>query len=170
MGVVYAKLGRKDVAERMFRLAISQDPAEPKFAANLERLEASGATAPSPAAASAAPMQASNVNALPPAAALPAIAVSAAPLQAAKPEQAVHILRPAFGSAVQVSQPVGPIQRLSQYEVRVGGSTAPARTARVRQAYAGDLPTYPQRFRIEVSSPGAAGAARSAAYPARVSF
>ncbi|WP_427969721.1 tetratricopeptide repeat protein [Altererythrobacter sp.] len=37
LGVAYAKLGRADLAERYFKMALSLDGANPKFAANLER-------------------------------------------------------------------------------------------------------------------------------------
>lgn len=37
--VAYAKLGRDDLAERYFRQAATEDPAEPKYSANLARLE-----------------------------------------------------------------------------------------------------------------------------------
>ena len=39
LGVAYAKLGRDDLAERYFRQAATEDPAEPKYSANLARLE-----------------------------------------------------------------------------------------------------------------------------------
>jgi len=39
LAVAYAKLGRADIAERYFRAAIEQDPNNPKFAANLLRLQ-----------------------------------------------------------------------------------------------------------------------------------
>ena len=37
MAVAYAKLGRADLAERYFKMAVSLDSANPKFAANLQR-------------------------------------------------------------------------------------------------------------------------------------
>src|SRR3546814_14347739 len=37
LGVAYARLGRADLAERYFRMALSMDGANPRFAANLER-------------------------------------------------------------------------------------------------------------------------------------
>lgn len=171
MGVVYARLGRRDVAERMFRLAMEENPDEPKFAANLERLEAAGMAAASPAAVPALTAQAGNGGAMPLAALAPANAMGAPAIQAAKDAPVVQTMRPTYGGAIQISQPSGPIQRLSQYEVRVGGPTIPARSARVRQAYAGDLPNYPQRIRIEVSGPPSLRTDRpSAAYPVRVNF
>lgn len=39
LGVVYVQLGRRDLAERYFRLALAADPANPKYAANLVRLQ-----------------------------------------------------------------------------------------------------------------------------------
>jgi len=39
LAVAYAKLGRADIAERYFRAAIEQDPNNPKYAANLLRLQ-----------------------------------------------------------------------------------------------------------------------------------
>jgi tetratricopeptide (TPR) repeat protein len=171
MGVVYAKLGRKDIAERMFRLAINENPGDPKFASNLERLEATGAIAHSPKADSAMPAQAGNVGTMPLAALVPANSAGDAPIRAAQVVQALRIMRPAYGAALEVSQPAGPIQRLSQYEVKVGGAATPTRSAPVRQAYAGELLGFPQRSRIEVSSPPTQGAARTVhAYPARIIF
>jgi len=37
LGVAYAKLGRADLAERYFKMAVSLDGSNPKFAANLDR-------------------------------------------------------------------------------------------------------------------------------------
>lgn len=37
LGVAYAKLGRADLAERYFKMALSLDSSNPKFAANLDR-------------------------------------------------------------------------------------------------------------------------------------
>ena len=37
LGVAYAKLGRADLAERYFQMAVSLDSSNPKFAANLDR-------------------------------------------------------------------------------------------------------------------------------------
>lgn len=37
LGVAYAKLGRADLAERYFKMAVSLDSSNPKFAANLDR-------------------------------------------------------------------------------------------------------------------------------------
>ena len=151
MGVVYAKLGRRDVAERMFRLAMTENPDEPKFAANLERLEASGMVAASPAAVPAWTAQAGNGAAMPLAspAPAPAIATVEPSIQAARAAPAVQTMRPTYGGAIQISQPSGPIQRLSQYEVRVGGPATPARSARVRHAYAGDLQTILSAFALK---------------------
>ncbi len=39
IAVAYAKLGRPDIAERYFRMAIDSQPENPKFAANLLRLQ-----------------------------------------------------------------------------------------------------------------------------------
>jgi len=39
LAVAYAKLGRADIADRYFRAAIESDPENPKFAANLLRLQ-----------------------------------------------------------------------------------------------------------------------------------
>lgn len=39
LGVAYAKLGRSDLAERYFQAAILSDPENPRFAANLLRLQ-----------------------------------------------------------------------------------------------------------------------------------
>jgi|GEM_PF-5523997 len=39
LGVVYARLGRLDLAERNFRIAAAIDPANPRFAANIGRVE-----------------------------------------------------------------------------------------------------------------------------------
>lgn len=39
LAVAYAKLGRADIADRYFRAAIESDPDNPKFAANLLRLQ-----------------------------------------------------------------------------------------------------------------------------------
>jgi tetratricopeptide (TPR) repeat protein len=174
MGVVYARLGRSDVAERMFRLAMERDPSEPKFAANLERLEATAAIAASPRAVPAVPeltAQAGNSGAAPLAAAAAPPAMVEAKVQAAMAVPAVQFVRTAYGAGIQVSQPAGPVQRLSQYEVRVGGAAPQARRAVIRQAHAGNVTGYPLRFRIEVSSPAASGTARTAVgYPARVTF
>ena len=41
LGVAYAMLGRGDLAERYFQRAVEQDPADPRFAANLARFYAS---------------------------------------------------------------------------------------------------------------------------------
>lgn len=178
MGVVYAKLGRKDVAERMFRMAMAEAPGEAKFAANLRRLETEGMAVPSAASAPAMTAQAGGTPAAPSQAPIapPALALAAikSAIQATGPAPAVTpavaMVRPAFGSAVQVSQPTGPIQRLSRFEVRVGGA-APAMPLRVRQALAADLRNYPQRIRIQASGPSAPGSAVGpAAYPVRVNF
>src|SRR3990167_97733 len=37
LGVAYAKLGRADLAERYFKMALSMDGTNPRFAANLDR-------------------------------------------------------------------------------------------------------------------------------------
>ena len=171
MGVVYARLGRNDVAGRMFRLAMEENPGEPKFAANLERLEAAAMAATSALPVPASTPQAGNGGGMPLAVLAPATARVEPVMQAARAAPAVQTMRPAYGGAIRVSQPSGPAQRLSQYEVRVGGPATPARTARVRQAYAGDLPSYPQRVHIEISGPSAQRGNRpSAAYPVRVNF
>ena len=41
LGVAYAMLGRGDLAERYFRQAVDEDPADPRFSANLSRFYAS---------------------------------------------------------------------------------------------------------------------------------
>lgn len=39
LGVAYAGIGRNDLAERYFRMAIADDPGSPRYASNLARLE-----------------------------------------------------------------------------------------------------------------------------------
>ena len=68
LGVAYARLGRNDLAERYFQQAASEDPAEPKYASNLARLEmtreaalARADTVPAPSLASADQPNAGNL-------------------------------------------------------------------------------------------------------------
>lgn len=55
MGVAYAQLGRADLAERYFLLAIAQAPEDRRFSANLARLHAQNAKAEAQAFAAANP-------------------------------------------------------------------------------------------------------------------
>lgn len=46
LGVTYARLGRDDLAERYFRVAVDIAPGDQRFAANLLRLQAQGLSSP----------------------------------------------------------------------------------------------------------------------------
>lgn len=91
MGVAYAELGRADLAERYFLLAVAADPEDRRFAANLSRLYALNA-APRPELA-AAPE------------AIPALA---------EPRSALNA-----NAAVKVERPTARLVRTAQGELRL---------------------------------------------------
>lgn len=92
MGVAYAELGRSDLAERYFLLAIAEAPEDRRFAANLSRLYAK--------------------NALP----APALAAVTEPVPAlAQPRSALT----GANTAVRVERPTGRLVRTAQGEMRL---------------------------------------------------
>jgi Tfp pilus assembly protein PilF len=95
MGVAYAELGRADIAERYFLLAIAAAPEDRRFAANLSRLYAKHAQ-PEPSLAA--------VNEPVPALAQPRSALSGA------------------NTSVKVERPAGRLVRTARGEMRLQGA------------------------------------------------
>ncbi len=107
MGVAYAELGRPDLAERYFLLAIAAGPEDRRFAANLARLYARNAK-PEPVLAAAAEP-------------IPALAQPRSALTGAN-------------TAVRVERQVGRLVRTARGELRLQG--APEGTAESQMASA----------------------------------
>jgi Tfp pilus assembly protein PilF len=112
MGVAYAELGRADIAERYFLLAIAAAPEDRRFAANLSRLYAKHAQ-PEPSLAA--------VNEPVPALAQPRSALSGA------------------NTSVKVERPAGRLVRTARGEMRLQG--APQGTDQSQMAATSASPT-----------------------------
>lgn len=162
MGVAYAKLGRQETAVRFFRLALMLDPENRSFASNLTRLkgqfrndsEVSGQQL----AANASGQDESAASAR---------VADASEEQQAEEAARIRTVKSAFGAEIRVGAGTGQIQRLSTYEVRIGGPRHSARGQR-RVVARSDYPV-----RVQVSpSQGEAKAAPSdkGAYPVQVRF
>ncbi len=115
MGVAYAELGRADLAERYFLLAIAVAPEDRRFAANLSRLYAKHAQ-PEPALA-AAPEPV-------PALALPRVALTGA------------------NSSVKVERPTGRLVRTARGEMRL--QSAPESASQTQMASVEAAPDAPR--------------------------
>ena len=156
IGVAYAKLGRKDIALRFMTLALAEDPASAKYAANLALLRQGGTAETLPPGAAEART-----------AELPAPAAAVAPRE---PHSAFSSrnLPGANGSTVIATGSGDHIERLSSREVRVGAAPAPRYMAGPRNAVA---ITYPLRLALTDSGERKpAGKADDTGYPVRIRF
>lgn len=115
MGVAYAELGRADLAERYFLLAIAVAPEDRRFAANLSRLYAKNAQAEPVLAAAPEPV---------PALAQPRSALTGA------------------NTAVRVERPTGRLVRTARGEMQL--QSAPGGTDQTQMASAATAPEAPR--------------------------
>lgn len=127
MGVAYAKLGRAELAMRLFTVAVAEDPANPAYAANLLKLEEEAPVADAKQGAGT----------------MPAMAQGASPASGQKTDaQPVRHIRVSYGTPVTAAGPGGGMVRISRYEVRIGGNPSQTPATGIRQA---ELRTYPVR-------------------------
>ena len=161
LGVAYARLGRADLAERYFKIAVELDTTNPKYAANLARFYQSDLGTSSRALA----MREQE-----------AIAVLAKAEQEAAEQGLLDNLTgaaPDRVASVEVRGPAAQIERASKNELRLTtGDEARAQSARstpevvVREAEAKEDVARPERPRISLV--GRVQQTRSNARPARI--
>lgn len=142
MAIAYSYMGRPDLAERFFRQAVIENPADPRFSANLTRFQRQAAAlAARDAAATSARLKDASVQ---------TAFLAGQGSVTARPQQAGR-------GIVRIALPTARLVKVSGHEQRLvidGGAARPARSA-ARAAYP---------VRITVSQGG------RAAYPARVGF
>jgi tetratricopeptide (TPR) repeat protein len=117
LGIAYAKLGRADLANRYFSTAALLDPANTKYAANLERLERKEYFA----------MRARDEARM-------------AEATAQTPPEAPATFAAAFGTPVTehvsiTKEPAASITRISRSEVRISGGAQASAATRMRVEY-----------------------------------
>lgn len=158
LGVAYAQIGRSDVAEHYFELAVSQAPDDRRFSANLERLRYQLAA------------QQTIVSIK------PALAGEAPAMIAAFPGTAAR-------AGIRVEAPAARIARVSEAEVRLAPKDAESADLRRRAPAAAPAaavvatsaqpdrrrnPNYP--IRVELTPSAMADAGDKPAYPVRIAF
>ena len=166
MAIAYLQLGRPDLAERFFKLAIAQAPGDKRFQANLSRFYES---VPEVAVRTVRETGAELASAAP-------LPLTQAPELAQAPQPAT-IVASSGPSVVTMQKPADRLVRVSSSEVTI--RTAPAMTADPRRRSLTAVvaaapqgrrlnPAYPVKFSIAASALPVAVAAPG--YPVRIGF
>ena len=157
LGVAYAQIGRTDVAEHYFELAVSQAPEDRRFSANLDRLRYQLAATQTASAILTADASQGSANAV----------------RAAFPGTALR-------AGIRVEEPQAKMARVSQTEVRLATADAGQPDLRRRAPVASVVatsvdtaarrrnPNYP--IRIELAPRAMADAGNRQNYPVRIAF
>lgn len=137
LGVVFAKIGRFDLARRYFALAAEQDPADTRFAANLARLDTAVAerqAANLAQAAVAAPIRAARtsqpgpITVHQPDTTIVRVSSNSVSIITAQPSRAPEPVRASSGRALAAADPAGR-RRNPEYPARIWFGGNAARTA-----------------------------------------
>ena len=157
LGVAYAQIGRTDVAEHYFELAVSQAPEDRRFSANLDRLRYQLAATQTASAILTADASQGSANAV----------------RAAFPGTALR-------AGIRVEEPQAKMARVSQTEVRLATADAGQpdlrRRAPVVSVVATSVDTAARRrnpnypIRIELAPRAMADAGNRQNYPVRIAF
>lgn len=158
LGVAYAQLGRSDVAERYFQLAVSQAPDDRRYAANLDRLHYQLAA-----------QRTVSID-------RPALAAQAG----SRSEQVIAAYPGTrVRAGLRVEAPAAKMNRVSDTEVRLAGGEPrdPDGPRRATTAHIVASGTQPERrrnpaypIRVELAPAAMADAAEKQGYPVRIAF
>lgn len=170
LGVAYARLGRADLAERYFKMALSMDGTNPRFAANLERFYSSPLANSSRALAMRAQEDEAAVAKVADAAQQQGLLEAAAPAPQAERRGAVTLERPAVrvvrsaGGEIQLAAAAPSLDT-----ARPAITVTPTRRTGTSLAMA-DVGETRQPVRVNVIRPDGAAArpATRQSYPIRI--